>query len=317
VAGSRLQAYLLALACTACAKPVPATGTTLPLPQVWGEPIDEVPLYGPSGDIELTLRRAEDASTGACLWVATTEVTQALITSVDPTYPDRLQRALDEYESRFITSRLDYDGSPADRGHLVGERLPAIFVTVRDAMVVANELSRRYGWRPLYDIDHWDRFLEIRRVGEFGLRLPTRDEWKLLAPERVGDNWTCGAGNLADRSHRDTWYRNPDNFNCDDTYGELAPVGNWQPMRFGLYDTIGNVSEMTETEPTNQVAAYPRGLPPHVQVSACGTDFRSGTEAIADPWICRAGGGGASIAEGFRLVMSTLPGTCPEGDSDR
>jgi formylglycine-generating enzyme required for sulfatase activity len=60
-----------------------------------------------------------------------------------------------------------------------------------------------------------------------------------------GDDWdnqeSCNYSNVADKSSN-----SPDAFDCNDGMKFTAPVGNYQPNAFGVYDIIGNLREWTE-----------------------------------------------------------------------
>ena len=108
---------------------------------------------------------------------------------------------------------------------------------------------------PLHPVESVD-WLEARRVlPRLGLSLPTEAQWEYAARAGTSTPWVAGtrvrdlidppAGNLADASSAAAlgaqgWVSTP---GLDDGFVMHAPVGSFQPNRFGLYDTLGNVWE--------------------------------------------------------------------------
>lgn len=82
------------------------------------------------------------------------------------------------------------------------------------------------------DANAYARWLSARTGATY--RLPTADEWRLLA-QPAGRGTACPAANLGRRSGG--------NRGCDDGYAQTAPVGRFPPTPPGLYDIVGNVSE--------------------------------------------------------------------------
>lgn len=88
----------------------------------------------------------------------------------------------------------------------------------------------------------------LGRQNKTNYRLPTEAEWEYAARAgttdaaygmNVSDN-ICKYANFSDRS-RDLSKLSL----CNDGYVESAPVGSFQPNKFGLYDMLGNVYEWT------------------------------------------------------------------------
>lgn len=111
------------------------------------------------------------------------------------------------------------------------QNLPVEGVSWQDAVKFANELSKRDGLEPVYDINYQ------RIEGKKGYRLPTEAEWEYAA--RAGSTTKYYFGDDADKLGDYAWYSN----NSDK---KTHPVGQKKPNSFGLYDIHGNVWEMCE-----------------------------------------------------------------------
>jgi sulfatase modifying factor 1 len=128
---------------------------------------------------------------------------------------------------------LDRSKSWRDPGFSQDDGHPAVCVNHADATAYVDWLSRRTGKR---------------------YRLPSETEWEYAA--RAGQNapypWgdkpalACAHGKVADRSHAARFSRKTAAmfFPCETGYAFTAPVANFQPNEFGLYDMYGNVREL-------------------------------------------------------------------------
>jgi len=119
---------------------------------------------------------------------------------------------------------------PDDRGWGRGNR-PVINVSWHDATAYAEWLSQQTGKQ---------------------YRLPTEAEWEYSARARTetARYWgndpdkACSYANVADKTAKQK-HSNWTIHNCTDGYAQTAPVGNFKPNKFGLYDMLGNLWEWT------------------------------------------------------------------------
>ena len=122
------------------------------------------------------------------------------------------------------------------KGHdLNGRDQPVVSVSWEDARAYADWLTGR-------------------NRGGYTFRLPMEAEWEYAcrAGTRTAQFWgespddACRHANVLDRTSRRVFIFDWTHHNCDDGYAVTAPVGSFQPNRFGLCDMLGNVSEWCE-----------------------------------------------------------------------
>ena len=85
-------------------------------------------------------------------------------------------------------------------------------------------------------------------------RLPTEAEWEYVARAGTsgsfpwGDNAALGCehANIYDQSAASAFNFPWDGEACDDGFAAVAPVGQFRPNRFGVFDIVGNVWEWTQ-----------------------------------------------------------------------
>jgi formylglycine-generating enzyme required for sulfatase activity len=88
-------------------------------------------------------------------------------------------------------------------------------------------------------------------------RLPSEAEWEYAARAGTRGFWywgnseadACQYENVADMSFLRQRMRSPsldNHFDCEDGFAWNAPVGSFKPNPWGLYDMVGNASELTQ-----------------------------------------------------------------------
>ncbi|WP_020569745.1 SUMF1/EgtB/PvdO family nonheme iron enzyme [Neolewinella persica] len=111
---------------------------------------------------------------------------------------------------------------------------PVVHISWYDAIAYCNWRSELDSLTPVYTITD-KKIIWSRKAN--GYRLPTIDEWKLLAdgPEKNG-MW----GGANDRTSRNKFINQ---MSDQDTFPALAPVGSFFANGYGMADMLGNVSE--------------------------------------------------------------------------
>jgi formylglycine-generating enzyme required for sulfatase activity len=160
----------------------------------------------------------------------------------------------------------------------VGADKPVTFVNFYEALVWCNKLSKLEGLDTCYDLSScinpvgtgcdkddkwadegcWDEKKVFHCKGEIhkykdwyacpGYRLPTTAEWEYAAKAGIAETRTYG-GDLIEENIGDcslqpalediAWY-------CNNSGGELHPVGQKLPNPWGLFDTLGNALEWVD-----------------------------------------------------------------------
>ena len=153
-------------------------------------------------------------------------------------YPVTFSRpfAIGKYEITFAEWEVCVNEGkcePLDDAEWGRDRRPAINVSWSQAVNFNKWLSAKTG-------QHY--------------RLPTNSEWEYAARAGLGMNRffgippeeVCKYGNVYDKTSYKEFEFEWEHLPCDDGQAVTAPVGQYQPNAFGLYDVIGNVFEWTE-----------------------------------------------------------------------
>jgi len=114
-------------------------------------------------------------------------------------------------------------------GRVSFDNHPAVNISIEDALAYLAWLSKQ---------------------SSYHYRLPTEAEWEFFAragvesafPDGSLPDNLCQFANIADQATKKR-FSGWDVADCDDGHQITAPVGTFKPNLFGLYDTLGNVSE--------------------------------------------------------------------------
>ena len=126
-----------------------------------------------------------------------------------------------------------------------------------DRVVTDNNPVERVSWE---DCSLW--------LPRYGLSLPTEAQWEYAARAGTSHPWFTGrerssiggAGNVADAFCRDNG--GPDNWSyetdLDDGHTVHSAIGMFEPNRFGLHDTIGNLTEWCADRYVDRAYRHPQ-----------------------------------------------------------
>ncbi len=134
---------------------------------------------------------------------------------------------------QFRLFRRGHDGTEYKDVNLNGDDQPAVYVSWHDAKAFISWLNGKGGKR---------------------FSLPTEAQWEYAC--RAGTTtmryWgdderdACAYANVHDDTSKNIFGFKWDHHACNDGYAVTAPVGQFKPNNFGLYDMLGNVWEWCE-----------------------------------------------------------------------
>ncbi|MEM7071470.1 MAG: SUMF1/EgtB/PvdO family nonheme iron enzyme, partial [Pseudomonadota bacterium] len=200
-----------------------------------------------------------------------------------------------ELSSHEITNQQYWAFKKPQQQDVSKAMLPVSNITWLEAALFCNWLSLQQGLEAFYQFENG--VYKSFNSDATGYRLPSEAEWEWVARHGAHQNrkltrfvWgddivlSKNVGNLAGVEARGkARYIIP---NYDDGYANLAPVGQFVPNIFGIYDLAGNVSEWTHDlydvgTSSNEVEIDPMGvLYPNVETAhkhvVKGSNFLSG-----------------------------------------
>ncbi|MBF0563769.1 MAG: SUMF1/EgtB/PvdO family nonheme iron enzyme [Nitrospirae bacterium] len=140
----------------------------------------------------------------------------------------------DVTNKQFRKFRSGHDSKDYKGHSLDGDNQPVVYVSAEDADKFVNWLK-----------------------GETGknYRLPNEEEWEYACragttkSRYLGDepDKACVYANVFDESTENAFHFGGEYHHCNYGYEVTAPVGQFKPNNFGLYDMLGNVWEWTRT----------------------------------------------------------------------
>ena len=195
------------------------------------------------------------------------------------------------------------------RGRDGDPNVPATSLTWYDAIEFCNELSRREGLEPAYEMidvvregEDDDTIVRARvtRSGGDGYRLPSEAEWEYACRAGTATPWSFGSDPDAIFEH--AWFREHSKIG-------LQPVGALDPNPWGLHDMHGNAWEWVEDAFSRSYEGAPTDGSVWKTQGADGRVLRGGGY-LASREFCRSAYRNRGIpfqkggAFGFRVVLS-------------
>jgi formylglycine-generating enzyme required for sulfatase activity len=136
------------------------------------------------------------------------------------------------------TNPPDADWTNPGYGRVPFNDEPVTCVSWKDAQAYVGWLARRTGRK--YRLPTEAEWEYVARAGTTGDYF-----WQAAAADQTSSDPACQFANVYDASGARASAFNWAPFDCDDGFGQAAPVGSFKPNAFGVHDIIGNVWEWT------------------------------------------------------------------------
>jgi len=205
------------------------------------------------------------------------------------------------------------------RGREGDSNVPATSLTWFDAIEFCNELSKREGLEPAYELagvvragDEDDSIVRasVTRSGGNGYRLPSEAEWEYACRAGTTTPWSFGADPEAIFDY--AWFREHSKIG-------LQPVGALEPNPWGLHDMHGNAWEWVEDAFSRSYEGAPTDGSVWKSQGGDGRVLRGGGY-LASREFCRSAYRNRGIpfqkggAFGFRVVLSDVSDVSDQSD---
>jgi formylglycine-generating enzyme len=226
---------------------------------------------------------------------------------------------------------------PDGSGDCMDENCPVGNITWFEALAYANLLSQNDGIQPCYDLQNCQAEIGSGLLCDTarstyasvydcpGYRLPTGAEWEYAA--RAGTKTTVYTGDILDTGHAlytcyDEPHLTPIAWYCNNSGPFTHPAGQLMPNDWGLYDTIGNAMEWTNSDSAFYGAGPFVDWDAELNLSRLLSPGAGGRQLRGGAWnwwpnMLRVGYqfvsavGGSGPGAGFRLVQTLAAGGTP------
>jgi formylglycine-generating enzyme len=226
---------------------VQGPGPTAPIRgQVWKEPTTGLEfVWAPTGCFQMGSQPGEEGSANderpvheVCLdgyWLGRTEVTVGAFRRF-------VEATGYKTDAEKVGWAMTFKGGKWQRISGLSWKKPGLDQT--DAHPVVD-----VSWNDAKAMIDW-----LSRMSNQQFGLPTEAEWEYACRSGSGsmrpwgasiDN-ACRYANVRDETAKRVFTNWTDTYHCEDGYTFTAPAGHYQPIGFGFYDMLGNVSEWCE-----------------------------------------------------------------------